>query len=205
MNTSLKNETKKPLLVGITGGIGSGKSTVSKIVESLDVPVFYADMEAKIIINTDKEIIAAIKQQFGEVYVDGKLNNEKMAQIVFNDKNALEQLNKIVHPKVRQQFNFWVEQHRDFPILMEEAAILIESGAYQNIDKIILVVASIEDRILRVIKRDHVPLDKVEARIKAQITDEEKLKYADYCIQNDGKHLIVPQVLEIYNKLKSLN
>lgn len=202
MSTFLENKINKPLLVGITGGIGSGKSTISKIFESLGVPVFNSDAVAKNSINTDKEIIQQIIHQFGDVYHLGKIDAEKMAQLVFNDKNALEKLNKIIHPKVRAEFKLWVKKNCNFPILIQEAAILIESGAYKNLDKIILVVAPLEERIRRVMKRDGVTEKMVRERIQTQATDQEKMEYTNYCITNDGKQLIIPQVIEVLKKIK---
>jgi len=129
LSTSLKNKTNKPLLVGITGGIGSGKSTISKIFMSLGIPVFNSDAVAKNSINTDKEVINQITKQFGAIYIDGKIDAVKLAQFVFNDKNALDKLNQIVHPKVRDAFKSWVDENSSSPLLIQEAAILIESGA----------------------------------------------------------------------------
>ncbi len=202
MNTSLKNKNSRPLLVGLTGGIGSGKSTVAKIFESLGIPVFNSDTAAKNIINNDAEVVSQVISQFGEMYQDGKLNAEKMAQIVFNDKEALEKLNNIIHPKVRRYFEKWVSEHSDAPVLIKEAAILIESDAYRLMDKIILVVASEKERIARVVKRDNVSTENVKERIQSQLSDEEKQRYADFSINNDGKQMLIPQVLEIYKQIK---
>ena len=201
MSISLKKENK-PLLVGLTGGIGSGKSTVAKVFESLSVPVFNSDTVAKSIINNDEEVIAQVITTFGAIYENGKLNSNKMAEVVFNDKTALKKLNNIIHPKVADYFKRWVEENASSPILIKEAAILIESGAYQQMDKIILVTAPEEIRIERVVQRDHVSEDKVKGRMQAQLSDEEKLTYADFTIDNGGKELIIPQVMEIYNQIK---
>ncbi|MBL4594921.1 MAG: dephospho-CoA kinase [Flavobacteriales bacterium] len=198
---SLKKENK-PLLVGLTGGIGSGKSTVAKVFESLSVPVFNSDTVAKSIINNDEEVIAQVITTFGAIYENGKLNSNKMAEVVFNDKTALKKLNNIIHPKVADYFKRWVEENASSPILIKEAAILIESGAYQQMDKIILVTAPEEIRIERVVQRDNVSEDKVKGRMQAQLSDEEKLTYADFTIDNGGKELIIPQVMEIYNQIK---
>ena len=205
MSTFLKNKTNKPLLIGITGGIGSGKSTITKIFESLAIPAFNSDKEAKNIINTDKEVIKLITAQFGAVYHGEKIDTAKLAQLVFNDSNALKELNKIVHPKVNEKFQAWVNENGNSPLLIQEAAILIESGASKKFDKIILVVAPIEERVKRVVKRDEVSVKQVKERMKAQISDQEKLKYADFCITNDGKQLVIPQVIKVFKQLKSLN
>ena len=204
MSTSLKNENK-PLLVGLTGGIGSGKTTVAKIFKSLGVPIFNSDVEAKNILNTDVKVIQQVVAEFGEIYSDGKLNTKKMAELVFNNPTALEKLNKIIHPKVAVSFIEWVKKNNSAPALIKEAAILIESGAYKELDKIILVTAPEEIRIQRVINRDNVSAEKVESRMKAQLLDEEKKEFADFTITNDEVQLLIPQVLEVSKKLKSLN
>jgi dephospho-CoA kinase len=201
LNTSLKKENKKPLIVGLTGGIGSGKSTVAKVFQSLGVPIFNSDLEAKYIINNDVEVIRAITFEFGNVYENGKLNRIKMAEVVFKDKNALEKLNKIVHPKVAEYFENWVLANNDSSILIKEAAILIESGAYKKIDKIVLVTAPTTIRIQRVVNRDNISKEKVKERMNAQLSDKEKLSYADFFIINDDIQMVIPQVLAAYNKL----
>lgn len=204
MNTFLKKENK-PLLVGLTGGIGSGKTTVAKILKSLSVPVFNSDLEAKTIINNDKGIIEQVTIEFGAIYEDGKLNTQKMAKLVFNDATALEKLNNIIHPKVKEHFERWVAENNTAPILIKEAAILIESGAYKELDKIILVTAPQSIRIQRVMQRDKVSEEKILKRIQAQFSEEEKLNYADFVIKNNEEQLVIPQVLKTYNQIKSLN
>ena len=201
MSTSLKNN--KPLLVGLTGGIGSGKTTVAKVFITMGVPVFNSDNIAKEIVNTDKGVVKAIKGLFGNVYSNNKLDAKKVASIVFNDKEALNKLNKIVHPKVAEQFNKWVKENQDAPILIKEAAILIESGAYQQMDKIVLVTARKDVRIKRVVKRDNVTSKKVEERMSKQLSDAEKLSYADFAIDNGDGKLVIPQVLKIMEEIKS--
>ena len=196
----------KPLTIGLTGGIGSGKSTIAKVFNSLGVPVFNSDLEAKKIIDNDSEVINAIKNEFGEVYINGALDSKRIAKIVFNDKKVLNKLNEIVHPKVKDVFDQWVELHKNEKILIKEAAILIEIGAYQELDKIILVIAPEKLRIERVVNRDGVNLKDVTRRVASQLSDEEKMKLSDYIINNDDKHLVIPQVLKIYNQLMtSLN
>lgn len=201
MNTSSKNN--KPLLVGLTGGIGSGKTTVAKVFIAMGIPVFNSDHVAKEIINSDKEVISAITNQFGKVYDNNLLNSKKMADIVFNDKSALQQLNNIVHPKVAEHFNAWVQKHQSEPILIKEAAILIESGAYQQMDKIILVTAPERIRIDRVMERDEVGEAKVKERMSKQLSDTKKIRYADYTIDNGNTQLVIPQILKIKDQLKS--
>jgi len=195
----------KPLIVGLTGGIGSGKSTVAKVFESLGVPIFNSDEVAKNIINNDIDVVNEVVAEFGNIYVEGKLDKVKMASIVFNDQNALGKLNKIIHPKVAIYFENWVKDNQDAQILIKEAAILIESGAYLQMDKIILVSAPQNIRINRVVQRDNTTEQKIKERIQSQLSDEEKLSYADFSITNDGEEMIIPQVLEIYKQIKSLN
>lgn len=201
MNTSLKSENR-PIIVGLTGGIGSGKTTIAKVFNSLGVPVFNSDKVAKQILNCDEDVVKQVVDEFGALYDQGKLNAGKMANIVFNDSNALEKLNKIVHPKVAMSFVKWISQNNNAPFLIKEAAILIESGAYKQMDKIILVTATEDVRVKRVVDRDNVSEEKVKERMRMQLKDSEKLAHADFVIINDGKELVIPQVLEIYNKIK---
>lgn len=201
MNTSLKN--KKPLLIGLTGGIGSGKTTVAKIFEVMNYPVFNSDLEAKIIVDNSDEVKQKIKAEFGNVYHNGILDRVKMAEIVFNDIAALEKLNSIVHPAVAKKFKNWIIEHQHYDILFKEAAILIESGAYQQMDKIVLVTASERTRIKRVMLRDKVSEDKVKERMSKQLSDKEKNQYADFLIENDSDSLVIPQILKIIEQLKS--
>ena len=200
MSTSLKKENKTPLIVGLTGGIGAGKSTIAKVFQALSVPVFNSDREAKKCISHDVEVVNAIKKEFGNVYQNGELDKVKLAEIVFNDASALAQLNNIVHPKVAILFEEWVAKNSAAKFLIKEAAILIESGAYKNMDKIILVTAPELTRIDRVLRRDTISVEKVKRRIKAQISDDEKLAFADFVIVNDDTKLVIPQVLEIYEE-----
>lgn len=200
MSTLLKNN--KPLLVGLTGGIGSGKTTIAKVFTVMGIPVFNSDNVAKDIINSNDEVIAAIKRQFGSVYTNNILDAKKMADIVFNDQSALQQLNNIVHPKVAEYFNNWVKENSAESILIKEAAILIESGAYQQMDKIILVTAPEKIRIDRVMERDEVGEAKVKERMSKQLSDTEKASYADYIIDNSDTQLVIPQVLKIKEQLK---
>lgn len=202
---SKEKRNNKPLLVGLTGGIGSGKSIIAKIFNAFGVKVYNSDSEAKKIVNSDVHTIELIKQRFGEeVYKEGVLDAKKMAQLVFNNKAALEELNAIVHPKVKQHFEHWVQHHSTEKILIKEAAILIESGAYKGLDKIILVTAPEELKIKRVAARDHSNETEIRKKIAAQLNDIEKTKYADYTIVNNEKDLVMPQVLNIYNELNKI-
>jgi len=192
----------KPLIVGLTGGIGSGKSTVAKVFKSLGVPIFNSDEVAKSIINNDTEVVNIVTAEFGDIYIDGKLDKVKMSSIVFNDHNALEKLNQIIHPKVAEYFENWVQENNSAQLLIKEAAILIESGAYQLMDKIVLVTAPESTRIQRVVQRDNTIEQKVKDRIEAQLSDKEKMAYADFTIINNDEQLVIPQVLEVWSELR---
>lgn len=191
--------------VGITGGIGSGKTTVAKVFKQLGVPVYHADFWAKEIMNTEPIVKQRLKEIFGEnIYdSDGNADRKKISEIVFSNKKKLEELNSVIHPAVWLHGENWLKQHTQKPYILKEAAILFESGGSKNIDKIIMVYAPKEIRIERVMKRDHVSREEVEARMKNQWDDERKIVLSDFIIVNDGKSLVIPQVLEIHKKLSS--
>ena len=193
--------------VGLTGGIGSGKTTVSNFLLDYGIPVYNSDSKGKTLMNTNLELKNNIVSIFGErVYDNGILNTNLLSSIVFNDSTKIEQLNNLVHPKVAQDFNQWVGKNNNKPILVKEAAILIESGAYLNMDKIILVVSEKSTRINRVSKRDNSDLDSIEKRINHQLTDYEKIKYADYIIENNSSlENLKLEVLKVVNKIREVN
>lgn len=194
-----------PLRVGITGGIGSGKTYVCQLLRHLGYPVFHADDEAKAITESNKLVVEAIKKQFGEnIYTQGKLNRKEVATIVFSSPQELAKLNAIVHPAVAESFERWCSMHSDIPLVFKEAAILFETGLYKELDKNILVTAPLDIRIQRVMERDKVSRDEVAARMANQMSDEEKVRLADYTIVNDNQNLILPQVLKIIRKLLEL-
>ena len=193
--------------VGLTGGIGSGKTTVSNFLLDYGIPVYNSDSKGKTLMNTNLELKNNIVSIFGErVYNNGILNTNLLSSIVFNDSTKIDQLNNLVHPKVAQDFNQWVGKNNNKPILVKESAILIESGAYLNMDKIILVVSEKSTRINRVSKRDNSDLESIEKRINLQLTDNEKIKYADYIIENNSslEHLKL-EVLKVVNKIREVN
>jgi len=192
----------KSLLIGLTGGIGSGKTTVAKIFTSLGYPVFNSDTEAKNIVNNNAEAIVEIKRAFGDVYQDGVLNSKKIANLVFKNKEALQQLNAIVHPKVKAAFENWVRKHKEHSVLLKEAAILFETEGYKLLDATILVVAPEKIRIKRVMSRDRIEEEAVKNRIQNQLSDEKKKLLAQYVIVNDDENLLIPQVLEIVQQIK---
>ena len=192
--------------VGITGNIGSGKTTVCKIFEVLGIPVFYADDAAKEVMVTDAELIAGIKQTFGnEAYFeDGELNRKYIAGIVFNDKEELAKLNALVHPAVFRAFDKWVLLQKSAPYVLKEAAILFESGSYKKCDRTIMVTAPLDLRIKRVTTRDGITADEVKSRNDRQFTEEKKLAMADDVIINDDTQLVIPQVLKLHELYLSL-
>ena len=193
--------------VGLTGGIGSGKTTVSNFLLDYGIPVYNSDSKGKTLMNTNLELKNNIVSIFGErVYDNGILNTNLLSSIVFSNPKKIEQLNNLVHPKVAQDFNQWVGKNNNKPILVKEAAILIESGAYLNMDKIILVVSEKSTRINRVSKRDNSDLESIEKRINLQLTDNEKIKYADYIIENNSSlENLKLEVLKVVNKIKEVN
>ena len=201
LNTS-SNETRLPLKAGLTGGIGSGKSLVCSIFRVLHIPVFEADREAKIIMESDREVSSALIELFGEnaYTAEGKLNRKWMAEKIFKDKAIIERVNSIVHPAVRRSFFSWWKQQQS-PYVVQEAAILFESGAYQLMDINILVTAPVEMRIKRVMLRDGISREQVEARMNNQWTDTKKSVLANYIILNDESEFLVSQVLDIHNKI----
>ncbi|MEO6901516.1 MAG: dephospho-CoA kinase [Bacteroidia bacterium] len=188
--------------VGITGGIGSGKSTVCKVFELLGVPIFYADAESQKLLQNNKEIQRAIIKLFGNDILssEGLIDRKKIAAIVFNDVQKLRNLNEILHPAVFTHFENWVKKQVGCYVI-KEAAILFESGANKQVDKIITVTCPIDIRINRVIKRDGVTYQSVEKRILNQRSDEEKVRYSQFVINNDERNLIIPQILFINRQL----
>ncbi|QSE98088.1 dephospho-CoA kinase [Fulvivirga lutea] len=193
------------LKVGITGGIGSGKSLICKIFSKLGIPIYDADSRAKWLNNNDPLIREKIIENFGEEsYHKGELNRDYISKIVFNDTAKLELLNSIIHPAVGRDFKNWCEQQNS-PYIIKEAALMFESGSYKALDKVITVSASRELRIERVLKRDPFR-DKaqIESIINKQLSEEERLKRSDYVIKNDEHELVIPQVLKLHKELLDL-
>ncbi len=191
------------LKIGITGGIGSGKTTVCQIFATLGIPIYYADVRAKEIMVADADVINQIKKLFGSDAYDenGQLNRKHIADKAFHDKNLLQQLNSIVHPAVFQDTLDWYQTHHYENYTLYEAAILFESGSYKLLDKIITVFAPIEDRIARTIKRDKISRKEVLERIDKQLSEDEKMKRADFVIYNDHSQPLIEQVLTIHHQL----
>jgi dephospho-CoA kinase len=188
--------------IGITGGIGSGKTLVASIITKMGYPVFNSDQEAKMIVLNDREVRQEIIQLFGvnSFLSDGLYNTSYVSEIVFQKPHKLEELNKIIHPRVREKFKHFVNVSES-PLVFGEAAILFETGAYQNYDKMILITAPLELRILRSMKRDNLSRVQVEAKISKQWTDEEKLKFNPFVIVNDGKSPLLEQIENIIENL----
>ena len=191
------------LKVGLTGGIGSGKTTVSEIFYSLGIPVYNSDERAKYLMENDTSLRKAIIEYFGEEsYRSEGLNRLYLSKEVFLDKSKLQKLNSLVHPVVGGDFAIWCK-NQSAPFVIKEAAILIESGAYIGLDKIIIITASENIRMDRVMDRDNVKASEVRDRINNQMDDSERLKYADFIIDNDGKQMLISQVKEVFQALCS--
>lgn len=191
-------------IVGITGGIGSGKSIVCALFRQLGIPVYDADTEAKLLYDKYPELRKQVMEQISSEVFDssGKLDRKKLGEIVFHDPSKLSLLNKFVHPLVRKDFLNWVNAQHGVPYVLKEAAILFESGAHEDCDKVIAVVAPAELRLQRVRERDRKSKADVEAIMDRQSPDEEKVKRSDFVITNDEKELVVPQVLSIHERLQ---
>jgi dephospho-CoA kinase len=193
------------LKIGLTGGIGSGKSTVARIFEVLGIPVYYADDAAKRMMNENEELKEKIKHQFGnDVYADGKLNRKKLAEIVFNAPEKLEQLNALTHPATIKDAENWMKKQTT-PYSIKEAALIFESGAQENLDYVIGVTAPAPLRIQRTMQRDGVTREEVISRMNKQMDESIKMKLCDFVLKNDEQEMLLPQVLELHNKLLSLS
>lgn len=200
-NISSKN-TEQPLKVGITGGIGSGKSLACKIFRILQVPVFEADVAAKALIDSDPEVRARLIDLAGpDIYnAHGNLNRPRLAGLIFNNERLLQEVNQVVHPAVRRAFHAWAEL-RDAPYVIVEAAILFESGFYRSLHYNILMTAPEELRIQRVMQRDGASREQVVNRIRNQWPEEKKRELADFIITNDEGTFLTTQVLEVHQNL----
>jgi dephospho-CoA kinase len=189
-------------IIGLTGGIGSGKTTIANLFSVAGIPVYIADDEARKIMQS-AEIITQIKETFGtSIFENDILNREKLAAIVFGNTEKLEQLNSIIHPAVKKHFENWVLNHVNFPFVIYEAAILFESGSYKNCDLIITVTAPTESRIQRVIQRDNTTRENVLKRINSQWNDEQRISKSDYVIENVTPKIAkdkVGRILKILN------
>lgn len=193
------------LKVGLTGSIGSGKSTVARFFEVLGVPVYIADIEAKKLLN-EPEVIEEVVALAGEsvIAADGKVDRKILAGKVFSNPEMLQKLNGIIHPRVRAHFKEWVDAHQEHDYIIQEAAIIYESGSCKDFDKIVVVAAPLEERIERVMLRDGFKREDVMARIENQLPQDEKVKMADFVIHNSDLDQAMKQALEIHRQLKVL-
>ena len=197
----------KPIQVGITGGIGSGKSLICRIFSCLGIPVYDADSRAKILMTTDRILVDQIRKEFGNLsyHKDGTLNKEHLRR-VFSDPLKVKKLNALVHPRVGTDYDQWVAQHSEKKYVIKEAALLIESGSADKLDHLVIVFAPEGLRIKRVLIRDpQRTQEEVENIIRNQMDEKRKMEKADSVILNDESRLVIPQVLELHKRLISMN
>ena len=199
--------TGDPLLIGVTGGIGAGKSVICKIFQSLGVPLYNADDRARWLMANNSSLIADIKNQFGtDTYLENnKVNRTFLASVVFSDEEKLRQLNALVHPKVGEDFTRWVNENRGPLYVIKEAALLFESGSYKQLDKIVNVDAPAALRKARVLLRDpHRNATDIDAILARQFRDHERRERADYNVINNEHKLVIPQVLKLHTQFLDL-
>lgn len=188
-------------IIGLTGGIGSGKTTIAKYFGELGIPVYIADDEARLITESP-EILQSIQKVFGkDVFNDKRLNRAKLAQIVFENSEKLQQLNAIIHPAVKKHFKNWVLNHSNVPYVLKETALLFETGSYVDCDLIISIIAPVESRIERVMKRDAMSREEVLKRINSQWTDAKRIEKSNFIIDNTDQNQARIQVNEILKKI----
>ena len=193
-----------PLKIGLTGGIGSGKTTVAKVFELLNVPVYYADAASKRLYKTDKQLIKKMKEHFGDdIYNQDELNRTKLAAIVFDNPEKLNLLNTLVHPPTIEDAQQWM-QAQTTPYVIKEAALLFESGSVASLDYVIGVHAPQHVRLKRVMDRDQTTREEVLNRMNRQIDEEIKMKLCDFVITNNEQELVIPQVMKLHNRIKEL-
>ena len=191
--------------IGITGGIGSGKTLISSVIEHIGYPVFYSDIEAKIILEKDQNVKSEMLELFGEdIYILNKLNRKLLSNLLFSNKSLIEKVNSIVHPQVRLKFDQW-SKSKTSTIVFNEAAILFETEAYKKFDASILVVAPQEVRLERVMLRDGLSKEQIISRINNQWLDEDKINLATYVISNDGSEPILYQIENVIDQLLLLS
>ncbi len=193
--------------VGITGGIGSGKTTVCEFFKYLGVPVYNADTRAKALMKENQSLILAIKAEFGDdaYHNDGSVNRIFLSNIVFQNEDQLKKLNSLVHPAVFQDTAEWMQKNAQADYVLYEAAIMFESGSHKMLNKVITVYAPTSLRLQRVMQRDQSDEKAIRARMEKQMCEEEKVKLADYVIYNDGSQLIISQILMLHKELISLS
>jgi len=191
-------------VVGITGGIGSGKTTVSKLFEALGIPVYLADIEAKNLMLRDKKLKKEIKELLGNeaFYKNGRPNRGLIASKIFTNSILLSKLNNLVHPAVGRDFEIWKnQQSKKLPYIIQEAALFVENGTYKKLDVLIVVTCPEKERIRRVMLRDKVSEEQVNQRMANQLPEKDKISKAHFIITNDGNHHLIPQVWKIHQEL----
>lgn len=192
-----------PIKIGITGGIGSGKSVVSRLMEIMGIPVYISDQESKRLTATDTYIREELIKLVGEdVFKDGSLNKPLLASYIFNDDTCREKVNNIIHPRVRADFQEWVCRNNAYEFVAMESAILIESGFKNEVDVLVMVYAPLDLRVERTIKRDFSDKETILKRIRSQMDDEQKKEYADYIVCNDDTTPLIPQLIRLIERLK---
>lgn len=197
----MKGAGKPRIRLGVTGGIGSGKSSVCKVFNVLGIPVFYSDPEAKAIMNNDLSVRSKINAIAGkDLYLSGNLDREELSTMIFNDEELLGRVNALIHPLVFQNFILWADM-QTAPYVIMEAAILFESGASELVDKVLTVVAPLDQRIDRLVKGNQLTREQVMDRIRNQMDDDVKVKNSDYIIYNSEDDMIIPSVLRIHRDL----
>ena len=200
----MKRPAGESLKLGVTGGIGSGKTTICKVFAVLGIPVFSADVEAKRIQENDRNLQIKINSLAGkDLFPEGKLNRAEMAGLIFNNKDLLEEVNSVVHPAVFSSFMEWIKK-QDSPYSIMEAAILFESGGFRLMDRIVTVITPLEERIERLIRGGKLSREQIIERIKNQIDDELRVKQSDFVISNSENDMIVPAVIGIHEEMLKL-
>ena len=200
----MKNKFKNPIKIGVTGGIGTGKTTVCTIFKKIGIPIFNADEQSKILIKKKENVISKIIKVFGyNILYKKKIDTKKLGRIVFTNKQKLIELNNILHPRVIEKFDNWLLE-QDSKYIIKESALLFESNTHKNLDKIILIQSPLKLRIKRVCARDNRTKKEVSKIIKNQLKQSEYIKLVDYVITNNEKTLITPQVMAIHKQLSEL-
>jgi dephospho-CoA kinase len=197
----MMNDKKPGMKLGITGGIGSGKTSVCRVFNVLGIPVFSADLEARKIMEYDKGIMQKINSIAGkDLYPNGNLNRKELAALIFNNQSLLEKVNSLVHPLIFDQFRMWAKAQTS-PYVIMEAAILFESGASELVDRIATVIAPMEERVDRVIHRNSLSREQVMERMRNQMDDDTRIRQSDYVIHNSEQDMIIPAILKIHDDI----
>lgn len=197
----------KTIQVGVTGGIGVGKTTVGQIFETLGAPIYKSDDRAKILMNSNDQLKSQIIEAFGyDAYNrDKQLNRSYLATVVFNNPKKLQVLNSLVHPAVLEDYRNWFSEQNNVPYTIKEAALMFETDSHKSMDCIIVVTCPINLRIDRIVKRDHMKRDEVLKRIENQMSDKQRLEKAQYRVKNDGKQSIIKQTVDLHHKFLNLS